>query len=261
MSLTINTSCGGGGSIQSTDALVRVVTDYGSSVSVTAGGTTKNLKPLVIIGDADHSCYYDLVKPGAFSSTARNYSVTLGGNTVSDTLVVNAAGEYTKPISFWNGQLYLNGNQYPDITGGWSARNTRYASYDEGTVRAVTPTFDTSGSTMVASVSATTASPDVSGSVQTNNAIDLTNYSTITFTVNHTYSAYARRVFYFVTAADTAAGDVFSPAAQTVSTTAGDQTVTVNVSGLTGSYYVGYNLVASGAGTTTTVTVSSIIAS
>lgn len=259
MSVTINRSGGGGGSIQSTDALVRVVTDYGSSVSVTAGGTTKNLKPLVIIGDTDHSCYYDLVKPGAFSSTARSYSVTLGGNTVSDTLVVNAAGEYTKPISFWNGEFYLDGNQYPEITGGWSARNTRYSTYDEGTIHAVTPDFDTSGSTMVASVNTKTYT-DVSGSVQTNNAIDLTEYSTITFTVTHTYSDYRRRVFYFVTATDTAPGDVFSPAVQTVSTTAGEQTITLDVSGLTGSYYVGFNLIANGAGSTT-VTVSSIIAS
>lgn len=259
MSVTINRS-GGGGSIQPTDALVRVVTDYGSSVSVTAGGATKNLKPLVIIGDAGHSCYYDLVKPGAFSSNARSYSVTLGGNTVSDTLVVNAAGEYTKPISFWNGEFYLNGNQYPEITGGWSARNIRYAATDEGaTVHAVTPDFDTSGSTMIATVDTSDYS-DVSGSVQTNNAIDLTEYSTITFTVNKSYVGYSRRIFYYVTATDTASGGVFSPAAQIVTTTAGDQTVSLDVSGLTGSYYVGFNLIANGAGSTT-VTVSSIIAS
>lgn len=260
MSLTLNMNGGGGGSIQPTDALVRVVADYGSSVSVTAGGTTKTLKSLPVVDSPGKSCYYDIVKPGSFSAAARRYAASLGSDTASGNVVVNGAGEYTQLLSYWNGQLYDHGNQYIEHTGGWSARNTRYARTDDGsTIHAVTPDFDTSGSAMIATVDTSTYL-DVSGSVQTNQAIDLTDYSTITFTVNHYYSQFNRRIFYFVTSTDTPSGDVFSPAVQTISTTAGDQTIVLDVSNLTGSYYVGFNLIANGAGSTT-VTVTSIIAS
>ena len=260
MSLTINTSGGGGGSIQSTDALVRVVTDYGSSVSVTAGGTTKNLKPLVIIGDTDHSCYYDLVKPGAFSSTARSYSVTLGGNTVSDTLVVNAAGEYTKPISFWNGQLYLNGNDYAEITGGYEGIAIRYAaSYGGEALNSRAPTV-TPGDTSMAITLTSTGSNNYSGSVLTRNKIDLTPYSTITFNANIVFQS-ADFASFYVSDTNTS----YSSAAETFITRGNipsSGVVTLDVSQLSGEYYVGVNMSAGAVNpVTTTITITSIIAS
>lgn len=262
MSLTINTSGGGGGSIQSTDALVRIVTDYGSSVSVTAGGTTKNLKPLQIIGDSGKSCYYDLVKPGNFSSTARSYTASLGSDTVSGSLVVDAAGEYTSDLSYWNGQLYLNGNQYASHTGGWAAKKVKFADYLPGTsytVGAAYPTLEFESDTMVASISAS-GGANYSGSVLTANAVDLTDFDTITFELNNSGVGHTRTVICYVTNVDTQEGGIYSPAVNDTEYYTGDKTVTLDISGLTGNYYVGFNIRAEGSGTSI-VTVRSIIMS
>ncbi len=260
MSLTFNMGGSGGGGIQSTDALVRVVTDYGSSVSVTAGGTTKNLKPLVIIGDTDHSCYYDLVKPGAFSSTARSYTATLGGNTVSDTLVVNSAGEYTKNILFWNGEFYLNGNDYSDITGGYEGIAIRYAaSYGGETLYNRAPAVTPGDTSMVITLTSS-GSNNYSGSVLTRNKIDLTPYSAITFKANIVFQSGDFASFY-VSSTNTS----YSSASETFITgsnipSSGE--VTVDVSQLSGEYYIGVNMSAGyTTPVTTTVTITSIIAS
>jgi hypothetical protein len=262
MSLTINTSGGGGGSIQPTDGLVRIIADYGSSVSVTAGGTSKTLKSLPIVGDSSKSCYYDIVKPGGFSSTARSYSATLGSDSTSDSVVVNAAGEYTKELSYWNGELYLNGNQYTAHTGGWVSKNVRYAETIPGTsyyIAAVYPTLDLSGSTMIASVT-TSGTDNNSGSVITANKVDLTDYDSVTFTLNLANTGAIRNVICYVTDTDDASGSVFTHDAQTSSSTTGDLTLTVDVSSLSGEYYVGFNIWAGGY-SNTTATVTSIILS
>ena len=267
MSLTINTSGGGGGSIQPTDGLVRIIADYGSSVSVTAGGTSKTLKSLPIVGDSSKSCYYDIVKPGGFSSTARSYSAALGSDSASDSVVVNSAGEYTKELSYWNGELYLNGNQYTAHTGGWVSKDVRYAETIPGTtyyIAAVYPTLDLSGSTMIASVT-TSGSDNNSGSVITANKVDLTDYDSVTFTLNlaNTWGDYpstVRNVICYVTDTDDASGSVFTHDAQTASSTNGDLTLTVDVSGLSGEFFVGFNIWAGG-NSNTTATVTSIILS
>lgn len=262
MSLTINTSGGGSGSIQSTDALVRIVTDYGSSVSVTAGGTTKNLKPLQIIGASGKSCYYDLVKPGNFSSTARNYTASLGSDTASGNIVVNAAGEYTSDLSYWNGQLYLNGDQYASHTGGWVTKKVKSGRYLPGTTYPVTaayPTLEFGSDTMVASISASNNANN-SGSVLTANAVSLTNFSTITFDLNNSGIGYTRPVICYVTNVDTQEGGIYSPAVENTEYYTGDKTVTLDISGLSGNYYVGFNIIAEGSGTSI-VTIRSIIMS
>lgn len=262
MSLTINTSGGGSGSIQSTDALVRIVTDYGSSVSVTAGGTTKNLKPLQIIGASGKSCYYDLVKPGNFSSTARNYTASLGSDTASGSIVVNAAGEYTSDLSYWNGQLYLNGNQYASHTGGWVTKKVKSGRYLPGTTYPVTaayPTLEFGSDTMVASISASNNANN-SGSVLTANAVSLTNFNTITFELNNSGISYTRPVICYVTNVDTEEGGIYSPAVENTEYYVGDKTVTLDISGLSGNYYVGFNIIAEGSGTSI-VTIRSIIMS
>lgn len=260
MSITINRAGGSGGSIQSTDALVRVITDRGASVNVTANGSTKTLKPLAIVDDAEHSCYYDLIKPGAFSSIARTYVATLNNNSISDTLIVNASGEYTKPIRFWNGQFYLNGNDYPEITGGYGGVAIRYAaSYGGETLNNRAPTV-TPGETSMVITLKSSGSSNYSGSVLTMNKIDLTPYNIITFKVDIEFQSGDFAAFY-VSNTNTS----YSAVAETFINRYGipeSGEVVVDVSSLSGEYYVGINISAGAVNeVTTTVTVESIIAS
>lgn len=120
MSVSINLT-GGGGSFKTTDALVRVLAPSGSSVSVTAGGSTKTLQPLAVDGDSTNSCYYDIVKSGNFTSTARSYAASSGGDSASGSVVVNSAKEYTVALSYWDGTLYDAGDEYTTKTGGFEA--------------------------------------------------------------------------------------------------------------------------------------------
>lgn len=184
MSVTINTNGGGGGSIQPTDALVRVVADYGSSVSVTAGGATKTLKSLPIVGETGKSCYYDVIKPGNFSASARSYTASLGGDTASGSLVVNSSGEYTELLSYWNGQLFDDGNEFVAHTGGWEATNTRWRSYWDYPIGNITPQFSIVNGEM--DILVATSYPDnKSGSVVTRNKIDLSGFNRITINARH----------------------------------------------------------------------------
>lgn len=258
MSLVLNVSGGGSGTIQSTDAIIRVVAPYGSSVSVTISGSTKTLTPVSIADDQSSSCYYDIIKPTAFGTAT--VIASLGTDSLTQSVSVSAAGEYTVTVSYWNGQLYVSGNQYTAHTGGWASKNVK-AAVSEQYINAVYPTLDLSGSTMIASISSSGGANN-SGSVLTVGTIDLTDYDTITYVVNHAYPNNRRGVTYYVTSVNTSGGSDFVSAAEEVSYDAGDQTITLDVSSLSGEYYVGFNLLA-GSSTTggVTVTVTSIICS
>ena len=117
MSLVLNLTGGGSGSILATDAILRVLAPYGSSVSVTIGGSTKALTPIAISGDQSESCYYYIVNPASFGSAT--VTATLGTESDSETVAVNAAGEYTIQLSYWDGTLYYDGDEYTTYTGGF----------------------------------------------------------------------------------------------------------------------------------------------
>ena len=258
MSLVLNLTGGGGGSILASDAILRILAPYGSSISVSIGGSSKSLTPIAISGTQDVSAYYEIVKQASFG--AATISATLGNDTVAETVSISAAGEYTVTISFWNGQLYVSGNQYTEHTGGWAARNVK-TTVPGQYINAVYPVLDLSGSTMIASVTSSGGANN-SGSVLTVGKIDLTDYDTITYVVNHAYPNNRRGVTYYVTSVNTAGDSAITASVEEVSYDAGDQTITLDVSSLSGEYYVGFNLLA-GSSTTggVTVTVASIICS
>jgi hypothetical protein len=125
-------------------------------------------------------------------------------------------GEWT---DWWNGELYTSGNEWENITGGWIAR---------------TGTYRHTGTTL--KVYASTSSPTVS-IASTENTIDLTNYSTLTVTGGDVYLAGSGVAQIKIFAASTTSWSASTTSAALVNIKA-NQTVTLDVSGLTGSFYV-----------------------
>lgn len=94
MSLTLNMVGGGGGGLAATDALLRVQAPAQSTVTITKGGVTKSDAGHENADDHFYYDYYFIIHASQFDSTAWTVTATLNNNSVSKTIVVNAADEY-----------------------------------------------------------------------------------------------------------------------------------------------------------------------
>lgn len=120
MSLTLNMVGGGGGGLSSTDALLRVQAPAGSTVTITKGSTTKTDQGHENADDSTVYDYYFIIHQSQFDSTTPwTVTATLGNDTASDTVTVNAANEYDIELSF-SIYLFKAGDQCTSITGGWN---------------------------------------------------------------------------------------------------------------------------------------------
>jgi len=119
MSLTLN-MVGGGGGLSPNNAVIHVNAPVGSTVTFSKGGVVvKTLAPSKAHPNADGETadYY-------FSVSSSNYgewtvTATLGNDTASDTVTVNAANEYDLTMSYrlyvvQNG-YFVNGFSFPNI--------------------------------------------------------------------------------------------------------------------------------------------------
>lgn len=115
----------------------------------------------------------------------------------------------------WNGYYFDNGEQYNSITGGWTSDGYKYYDYSmkTGTVGATLGTRSSGNYT--------------ASMIGTANPVDLTNVDTIHITVNTESGGSA---FVVMKSKELTAGDLM------VEISAGEKKV--NVSGLTGSYYL-----------------------
>ena len=102
---------GGGGGLKDTDALLRVQAPAGSVVTITKGATTKT--DLGHENADDHTVYdyYFIIHQSQFDSTAWTVSASDGTNTVSKTIVINAADEYDVVLDY-----YPTGDLIPTMT-------------------------------------------------------------------------------------------------------------------------------------------------
>lgn len=110
MSLTLNMVGGGGGKLKDSDAVLVVTVPTGSTVTATKGGTT--LTPTMWVKAADNTldCAIFSIPASQFDSTTPwTVTATLGTETASDTVTVNAANEYDLMISY---KLYVVQNGY-----------------------------------------------------------------------------------------------------------------------------------------------------
>ena len=140
-------------------------------------------------------------------------------------------------VDWWSGVLYENGDEYENITGGWIGTPKKY---DSG-CNAVEANI-TRGTTTI------TMKPNGDGSciVHTANKIDLTNYSKLVFDGKvsgaSSYASLANmRVW-----SDFGTYQTSKAAATASLQYHSDGVVTLDISKLTGSYYVGFGLHASG---------------
>lgn len=138
-----------------------------------------------------------------------------------------------KWVDWWNGELYKSGNEYTSVTGGWVGKALR--GNQSGSDLAPTITRNTGSIYAVMNTSAK------GGVLHTKNKIDLTNYKTITFkgTIKSTNASAA------VGFGVWSSFGSYWKSATAINTYEGVKTITdgsLDVSGVSGSCYVGFGL-------------------
>lgn len=235
MSLTLNMVGGGGGGLSSTDALLRVQAPAGSTVTITKGSTTKTDQGHENADDSTVYDYYFIIHQSQFDSTTPwTVTATLGTQTASDTVLISENAEYDIELSY-GFYLYNNGDLRTAVTGGWSyAAFLSTSNYSAGTL-------DTAhnGTTCYLSANGT----NLQISAVTVNKIDVTDYNALRIEVSdYTFAGSGYRELDLVSSR----GSVSSPAAQVRIESTG--TFSVDVSSITGSYYIGLYLNSGSAG-------------
>lgn len=160
----------------------------------------------------------------------------------------------------WYLYLYTAGDVHSDVTGGYEALALKIsADYGGNTLTATAPTLTTGGSSMSISLSNGSAGYNKSGSVLTKNKIDLSNYSSLTFKFTKSIGNTSNYATFYVSSSNST-NPVSAAAGEQVLGSSAATSVTLDVSSLSGEYYVGVNVLAGSAGTvTTTVTITEIV--
>lgn len=152
----------------------------------------------------------------------------------------------------WILYLYTQGDVHSDVTGGWESKEIRYAStFDQWPLEAVAPTLTFNSTNMQAQL-ANNNQRNFSGSILTANKIDLTPFTKIRYNF---VLATSNEVRLYVSQSNTSYG----AEVEQIVVGNGNKNVELDVSSLSGEFYVGMNLVAgSGYDVVTTVNVSEI---
>lgn len=160
----------------------------------------------------------------------------------------------------WMLVLYSPGDTHEATTGGYQAVAVRYAErWGDNILNAVAPTIVQGNSSMVVSLS-NSNSDNRSGSALTGNAIDLSPFSKITFECSFVFENTANAVRFYVSGSDSSYTPVAETIVQGTNVPASGRVVVDLPSGLSGTYFVGMNLLAgAGRNVTTSVTVTRIV--
>lgn len=136
----------------------------------------------------------------------------------------------------YNGELFDNGNQYTDVTGGWNPTGARMSPWNEGW-GGVAPTMDI-GTNMVVYQ----ASNPHFGTIFTRKTIDVTNYRTLKANVQYDLKGPGRNNGFWL-GVTTRNGDQYVPLASFMAQTDSgnksyDGVISIDISGVSGSVYV-----------------------
>lgn len=110
----------GGGGLVSSEAVIAVYVDVGTSVEMTKGGIT--LTPVMWQSSADAAQYTAIftIQSSMFDSgNAWTITATDGIETETATQIIDSNEYYEIWLRFWHGQIYTNGNQWTRVTGGF----------------------------------------------------------------------------------------------------------------------------------------------
>lgn len=209
------------------------ITYFSATINATypAGSVCTCTDGVTTLTAPNTSGQYAFIVPNAGTWTV---SITDGTQTKSETVSISTENQVeTVTLALWNGELYSDGNEWTTVTGGWVATNQVYAGSVEGvSINGATPTLSKEDTQMIATVP--TGSGVGSGAVRTTNQIDLTDYSTITLV--GTISASHPYDYLFVMSTTGNYGGAQAKAQIKTGT------VTLDVSTLSGVYYIGIGL-------------------
>ena len=161
--------------------------------------------------------------------TAGEWTVTIsqsGKEPVSEIVNVNESKTYTVSLSF-TFYLFYNGDQIESITGGWVAKALGFEQGNGWMLKA--PNLTITDEMII-----TAETKETNGSVVTNNAIDLTDYSTAKFKMSVAVNADKDPRIGFVKTQQS----ILRPAVQKIfNRSASITTYTLDISNLSGAYY------------------------
>lgn len=212
---------GGGGGLQDSDALLRVMAPAGSVVTITKGSLTKTDHGHENALDPATYDYYFIIHQSQFDSTPWTVTATLGTKTKSTSITINAPDEYDVTLAFEQYYYYL-GDQYTAITGGYG-RVEAYGTF-------------TAGDDYMSYESNAANTERWAASVE---KVDLTNYSTLYFSAKSTSGAAKR--------CGVASSRGGNPVVQAnIPSGSSYAWVSMDISSLSGSYYIQFSSASTG---------------
>ena len=191
-----------------------IVVSYPPGAICTVTNGSKTYKALNTSGAAAF-----VVDPGEW--VVRAYGT---GGDVSENVTVTAGGWVSATLNFWQGEVYDRGNEYLDFTGGIGA----YPAAREGTTGTGKGTLTKNANSITLSVYGN----DIAAA--TENKLDLSNFATLAVNITSTNAGGNRCALCVWSERDKLVSMTYLGA------TAGK--VTLDVSSLDGSYYVGVGL-------------------
>lgn len=155
-----------------------VIAFFSATINITypAGSTCTCSDGSTVFTAPDTSGTWVCIVPNTGTWTV---SCTDGIDTTSETMEITSDGQSKDvELSYWDGELFVNGNQFTNITGGWDGSGwTHVNSYTDGKVKGA-KSIDSTGMTI-----SNDYEEDTLFGVFTGNKIDLSNYSKLVVTV------------------------------------------------------------------------------
>lgn len=206
-------------------AAIGVTYPEGSTCTCTGEGKTLTAKTTT------GQWVFPVPKAGTYTVTA-----TDGTNTKSQSVSITTEGQLESvELSYWDGELFVDGNAYSDITGGFEVANWIGLNWFEADIE-----DESSGSYLQASYTGKSA-----GGLFTANKIDVTSYNTLTcvFDPESTFVNNSSAFQAYVAVSDSVGGTIKDPFASvfvTYAQTNSKISVDLDISDLTGSYHLGF---------------------